>query len=167
MGHTYAVDSEWLGMRTFRCNLDLCKSTDNKFRWDEDVDGTKFSLYVPKLRVPEPTPPMIGIKLYDATGLDPSQQLTPVQRAALLKAGMADEQVSELDKWLPVSATKEPHSDRPIIAAVKFYKIHTQTVRYKPIGDPESWEIGEPYVPISALPFDYPLQLILRVTWMY
>ena len=61
----------------------------------------------------------------------------------------------------------EQHSDRPVIAVVTFDRIHTQTVRYRPIDDPDCWEIGQPYVPISELPFDYPRQLLLRVTWVY
>ncbi len=154
-------------MRTFKCNLDLFKSTEQKLRWDEDVDGTKFELYIPKWRVPEPTPPMISVKIYDANGIDPEQQLNPSQKMQLSNAGLTDDQIREIDTWLPVRWTVDQHSDRPIIAAVEFDGIHTQTVRYTPIGDPERWEVGQPYVPISVLPFDYPRRLILRVTWMY
>jgi len=42
-------------MWTFKCNLDLFKSTEQKLRWDEDVDGTKFEIYIPKWRVPAAT----------------------------------------------------------------------------------------------------------------
>jgi len=154
-------------MWTFKCNLDLFKSTEQKLRWDEDVDGTKFEIYIPKWRVPEPTPPLTSIKIYDASSFDPQQQLTPSQKIRLSGEGFTETQISELDTWLPVRWNAEPHSDRPIIACVEIDRIHTQTVRYTPTGDPERQEIGQPYVPISILPFDYPRRLILRVTWVY
>jgi hypothetical protein len=154
-------------MRVFKCNFDFSKSTDQKLRWDEDIDGTKFELYIPKWRVPEPTPAIVSVKIYDASSFDPEQQFTPSQKIQLSEAGLPDDQIRELDTWLPATRNAEPHSDRPIIAAVEFDRIHTQTVRYQPTGDPERWEIGQPYVPISVLLFPYPRRLILLVTWTY
>jgi hypothetical protein len=153
-------------MRTFKCAFDLSTSTDGKLRWDEDIDGTKFSIYIPKWRVPEPTPETIVVKIYDASLFNPEERLWPIQKRQLSKAGLTDEQIEEIDEWVPVRLNEELHSDRPITAAVKIDRIHTQTVRYTPIGHPKSWEIGQPYVPMSVLPRDYPKRLIIRVTWI-
>ena len=70
--------------RDFVCRLDLFKSTDNKLRWDEDVDGIKFELYIPKWRVPEPVPPTISARAIDVSRIDINEQLSPVQVRALL-----------------------------------------------------------------------------------
>ncbi|NJN63792.1 MAG: hypothetical protein HC882_02200 [Acidobacteria bacterium] len=37
------------------------------------------------------------------------------------------------------------------MAVLTKYEEHTQTVRYRPLGDSAAWEIGEPYVPFEAL----------------
>lgn len=29
------------------------KETENKYRWDADIDGVRFELYIPKWRVPD------------------------------------------------------------------------------------------------------------------
>ena len=149
-------------MRTLRCNLDLFKSTEQKLRWDEDVDGTNFAIYIPKWRVPEPTPPMISVNI-----VDPDQQLSPDQEIQLSTAGLTDDQIREIDAWPPVTRTVEENPDLPIIAAVEFDRIHTQTVRYKPVGEPDRWELGQPYIPKSILSSDYPKRLILLVMWKH
>ncbi len=41
---------------------------------------------------------------------------------------------------------------------------HTKTVRYSPIGEPDQWEIGEPYVPFT-LTFDGAGRLRIIVLW--
>lgn len=154
-------------MRTFHCKLDLVKSTERKLRWDEDIDGTKFELYIPQWRVPQPIPPLISVKIYDASLIDTSSQLSPSQIAGLMKAGLTAEQIREIDSWLPIERSPKDRLDRPIIAAVAFDRVHTQTVRYSPIGDPDVWELGQPYVPTSELGFPYPIRLIVRVGWVY
>jgi hypothetical protein len=153
-------------MRSFNCNLDLFKSTEQKLRWDEDVDGTKFEFYIPKWRVPEPTPQMISVKIYDASSFDPLHQLDPVQKFNLSKLGFKDDEIREIDKWLPLQCVLEPHSTWDITSVVEFAELHTKTARYRPILEPKYWEIGEPYVPISVLPSDLPRKLILRIRWM-
>ena len=41
--------------------LEETKETENKVRWDADIEGTRFSLYIPKWRVPEPWPRLIHV----------------------------------------------------------------------------------------------------------
>ena len=41
--------------------LEAAKETDNKLRWDVDIDDTRFSLYIPKWRVPQPWPSRIWV----------------------------------------------------------------------------------------------------------
>jgi hypothetical protein len=36
--------------------MDPSKTTDNKLRWQADVEGVNFKLYIPKWRVPRPWP---------------------------------------------------------------------------------------------------------------
>jgi hypothetical protein len=151
----------------FKCRLDLIKSTEGKLRWDEEIDGTTFELYIPKWRVPEPVPPMISVKIYDGTAIDTSAQLSPSAKNKLISFGLSADEVRELGNWLPIERTPPDGLKRPIIAVVEFERTHTQTVRYSPVGDPKGWEIGQPYVPISELGFPYPKRLILRVTWEY
>jgi hypothetical protein len=101
------------------------KETENKLRWDADVDDTRFSLYIPKWRVPEPWPSRIWIDVIPrrAESLDPAN-LTPAD--------------VEADDTLRLE---------PIVATIERFKEHSQTTRYRPTGDPHTWEIGEPYIP--------------------
>ncbi|MBN1511394.1 MAG: hypothetical protein JXB13_05220 [Phycisphaerae bacterium] len=52
-----------------------------------------------------------------------------------------------------------------IAVVATLHSVHTQTVRYTPIGDPKAWLIGEPYVPMSILPDPYPPLVEIRVRW--
>jgi len=162
-------------MRTFHCKLDLVKSTDRKFRWDEDIDGTNFELYIPHWRVPEPTPRMISVKIYDATFISSSRllelgrrpgQLNHSDMLVLEKIGLTAEQIREMYVRIPIEGAPRERNEHPIIAVVEIDREHTRTVRYSPLGDPERWEIGQPYVPISELGDPYPQQLILLVGWV-
>lgn len=105
--------------------LAAAKETENKLRWDADVEGTRFSLYVPKWRVPEPWPSRIwvGIVPRRSEGDDlPNVSLVDIQSDSTLR-------------------------HEAIVATVQKSSVHTQTIRYRPTGDPNAWEIGEPYVP--------------------
>ena len=156
-----------LTILTFRADFDFSRPTENKLRWHDSVEGTNFELYIPKWRVPQPTPPVISVKIYDMSGIDPMQQLSPVQRRDLIANGLTQLEIDEVAAWLPATPRSEEHSDRPIVAAVYVDddRDHRSVVRYSPIG--EKPEVGQPYIPKSALPTRYPPKLILRVTWCY
>ena len=98
------------------------KETDNKLRWEAwDQD---FKLYIPKWRVPQPWPIRIVVRLDD----DPrSFGSVPAPRG-------------------PESAQAR-NLNEPLTALLLKVKEHTQTVHYKPVGQPKMWEIGEPYIP--------------------
>jgi hypothetical protein len=105
--------------------LEAAKETDNKLRWDVEVEGTRFSLYIPKWRVPQPWPARILVDL------------------VLHRGNFVDEaNLSENDVAQDATLRHEP-----IIATITKLTKHTTTIRYSPSGDPKKWEIGEPYVP--------------------
>jgi len=52
-----------------------------------------------------------------------------------------------------------------IRSIVELYEEHTETVRYSPIGEPNDWVIGEPYIPKAILACPYPQRLGVRVRW--
>jgi len=118
------------------------KETDNKLRWDSDIKGTKFSLYIPKWRVPKPWPAKIWVKV-------------------IPRRGEGDDQanLSLADVTKDSALTNEP-----IIVTVIKCKEHTETIRYSPSGNPSTWEIGEPYIP-HPLTFDEAERLRLIVLW--
>jgi len=41
------------------------KETDLKLRWEADVEGVAFKLYIPKWRVPRPWPTRILVRISD------------------------------------------------------------------------------------------------------
>ena len=119
---------------TNNCLLEMtlfhsAKETENKLRWDVDIDGTNFALYIPKWRVPEPWPSRIWVNI------------SP-QRA----------KCDDLPNLTEEAAHRDPSlKDEPIIATVLRVREHTETVRFQPVGDKEVWEIGEPYVPRTLI----------------
>jgi len=121
--------------------LTEAKETDNKVRWDADIDGTRFSLYIPKWRVPEPWPLKIRVTLSPRTQHRPSS-------------------------LSPEVASQNPKSRlQPISAKLNKFQEHTKTIRYRPDRDASTWEIGEPYVPIP-MTFDKAVSLMIDVTWV-
>jgi hypothetical protein len=98
------------------------KETDNKLRWQSMVDGVAFKLYIPKWRVPRPWPIRIIASISDIP---------------------KDEESG--------GGRRGPNSpvtvEQPIIATLRRVREHTETARFAPVGDPDSWEIGEPYIP--------------------
>jgi hypothetical protein len=91
------------------------KETDNKLRWSADVDGVIFHLYIPKWRVPAPWPVMLEVLVGPLTA-------SPAMDRSLPRPG-------------------SPELERPIVTTMEMVMEHTQTVRYRPIGDPKSWEM--------------------------
>lgn len=122
--------------------FEAAKETDNKLRWDAVVEGTTFSLYIPKWRIPVPWPARIWVDVFPrrAEGSD-SPNVTPadIQSDGTLR-------------------------HEPIVATVEKYELKTKTIRYRPTGDAAGWEIGEPYVPI-ALTHGGTERLRLLVLW--
>lgn len=117
--------------------MDPSKETDNKLRWHADIDGVDFKVYVPKWRVPVPWPQRILVRIEETTS----------QNERLVPSGNA--KVEAL----------------PIFVLVEKNVEHTTTVRYTPSGDPEGWELGEPYIPYPLLPSPPPQRLGIEVEW--
>lgn len=112
-----------LEMRLF----DSAKETANKLRWDADVAGTRFSIYIPKWRVPEPWPSRILI--------------TVMRRRS---------NAEDAPNMTEADALADPaNRHEPIIASVTKVSIHTETIRYQPTGHASTWELGSPYIPFS------------------
>jgi len=120
------------------------KETDQKLRWELVTDeGTKFSLYVPKWRVPEPWPG----KIWVGVALTPNEEAT--------YQCLTREQ-----------ALKEPNLRfRPITSCVERYQEKTRTVRFKPADEIDDYEIGEPYIPNELLPAKDAQDLMIEVHW--
>ncbi|MGO9264232.1 MAG: hypothetical protein ACLQBA_04980 [Candidatus Binataceae bacterium] len=119
------------------------KETDNKLRWQSDVDGVKFKLYIPKWRVPRPWPVHIIVSIRDLLGDEGSQS----------------------SSRLNVRSGDAAPLEEPITAIVSMVKEHTETVRFTPRDDPKEWEIGEPYIPYSLLPDGWPQTIQIEVRW--
>jgi hypothetical protein len=118
----------------------IAKQTDNKVRWDTEIEGTPFELYIPKWRVPEPWPQLIRVKVEDAT----QQRRPSLSRAA--------------------AAAAPDRRKEDIVVGVNKLREHTKTIRYQPEGDASDWEIGEPYIPFS-LTQEGKQHLTITVRW--
>ena len=122
--------------------LESDKETDNKLRWNSDIDGVEFKLYIFKWRVPQPWPSRIYVNIEPVPpGFMPQQKRrTQVDRDPSL-------------------------AEAPIIAKVTRYSDHTETVRLQPVGDPKEWEIGEPYIPKNIDLVEQSDELLIRIEW--
>jgi len=120
--------------------FDSSKETENKLRWDCNVDGTRFSLYIPKWRVPEPWPKVIAVQ-------------TVRRRVECTD----DANITPEDVAMDPSIRLEP-----IVATVKKVSVHSKTVRYDPTAN--VWEIGSPYVP-DSMTADSAERLRVIVNW--
>lgn len=84
--------------------LDAAKQTANKVRWDADIDGTRFSLYIPKWRVPVPWPELIRVTI---------------------------EEGHAVPRRYPTAAAVSPETDllaSPVVAHVRAFHEHTQPI---------------------------------------
>ncbi len=52
-------------MKTNESILNLDKETGNKWRWNGDVNGVSFKLYIPNNVVPDPVPQRIGVVIIE------------------------------------------------------------------------------------------------------
>ncbi|HNZ87922.1 MAG TPA: hypothetical protein PKK55_05305 [Methanofastidiosum sp.] len=108
--------------------LKLKKETDNKIRWDKVIDNTPFELYIPKWRVPSPTPRDVEIEVLPHNNSILNNPLTITQ------------------------AKNNPNlKNSPINANLTKFSDHSRTVRFDPEGNENMWEIGSVYIPISIL----------------
>ena len=128
------------------CRLAADKLTARKVRWNAEYEGAPFELYVPRWRVPIPIPAVIYVGI-EAVGDPADRSVSPSERPP----------------------SREP-SRVPIVALVDKVREHTKTVRYRPHGQPDDWEIGEPYVPRGVLDAigsgaDWPVTLRITVEW--
>ncbi len=122
--------------------LTLSKETRNKIRWDAVVDDAQFELYIPKWRVPDPLPVRIFVEVSHA------------------------ESANEWKRYDPLTPpSKEEDRNRPILALVERVCKQTKTVRFKPRGDPNNCEIGEPYIPFTLLPDPLADRVLIKVEW--
>ena len=120
--------------------LIAAKETDNKLRWDTDIDGAPFELYVPKWRVPRPWPGRVYVRVFSGKSPDDVLRDTHIR---------------------DVTQTTQ----RPIVAELQLTSKHQLTVRYTPLGDNQAWQIGEPYIPYQLLPPLIPDSVVIRVRW--
>ena len=115
------------------------KETQNKLRWSTHVeeDDAPFHLYIPKWRVPMPWPGRILVRIGSYVG-DPAA----FDESPCLEGRLED-------------------SIRVLVGRVMD---HTRTVQYAPVGEQESWQIGQPYIPYSLVPGSADL-LVIEVEW--
>jgi len=119
------------------------KETEGKYRWDAMIDDTQFELYIPKWRIPDPTPSSIHI------------QISSDQKAFSSFKTYSRKEV-EADPTI---------QGNQIHAIIKFFREHTKTYRYDPIGNSTEWEIGSPYISKSILDNNPATYLYLRIEW--
>lgn len=123
-------------------DLILTRETDNKLRWDADFNGTPFELYIPKWRVPQPWPHRIRVALFDL-------------REASDGRGKLRREHFEPNLSLRLN---------PILTTIERSEEMKHTIRFRPIGEKDEWEIGEPYVPNELVPGDTD-RLRILVLW--
>ncbi|MEE8582954.1 MAG: hypothetical protein V3S61_03665 [Dehalococcoidales bacterium] len=119
--------------------LEIEKQTLNKLRWDTQIDQVPFEIYIPKWRVPKPWPRKIYVDIQ-------ALKTPSVSASRLLEADVRN---------------NPSLAERKIIAYVKSYKEKEHTLRYQPVGDKSTWEIGEPYIPY---PLTQNCAQILKIT---
>ena len=118
------------------------KETEGKIRWDAVVDDAKFELYIPKWRVPETWPSKIYVTI---------ERENPLKKYRRSYIKIDYENSNSL-------------RTNPIVSYVERFEEHTETLRYRPLGNSSEWEIGEPYIPYS-LTYDCADRLKLTVEW--
>lgn len=121
--------------------MEPSSETDNKLRCRADVGDATFNLYIPKWRVPKPWPRRIIV----AIGRPINQELPSTR--------------------LGLSSRRTLERELPIVAVVDRFRDHTKTVRFRPRGDQEKWEVGEPYIPYALLPDKRAQTVELEVRW--
>jgi hypothetical protein len=121
------------------------RETKNKIRWDANVDGTIFELYIPKWRIPDPAPERILIRIF-----------------------LTDDNIETKDQYTPDEIKQDPElRNQPIYSELTRISEHTKTIRFDPIGNPNpnNREIGSPYIPKSILYREDIKRLYIVVEW--
>jgi hypothetical protein len=118
------------------------KETENKYRWDADIDGAKFELYIPKWRVPKIVPQKIKVTIYFPPYLPSVSRLT-----------------RDFAKKDPDLCTT------PITSKIQHHSDHKKTIRYNP-SEQNDPEIGSPYFPIQLLPQEPVDNMVICVQWL-
>jgi hypothetical protein len=123
--------------------LSYGKETENKYRWDNVENGVKFSVYIPKWRVPVPRPERIYVDILDSENI-------------MLKNQCSRAEYEENSKL----------KNNKIYAEVKKVEELGQTVRFDPIGsDSTEYEIGSPYIPYDLFPDKTIKRLLIIIEW--
>lgn len=120
-------------------SLEPSKMTQNMLRWSTYVekDDARFELYIPKWRVPGQWPGLIRVRIEAYQG-DPAEfEESPYHRDRL---------------------------EDPIRVLVRRVSKLSSTMKYAPVGDSETWQIGKPYIPHSLVVEDSNL-LAIEVEW--
>ncbi len=120
------------------------RSTRNKILWVADILGVEFRLYVPNWRIPKTIPKRILIKIYS-----PNEEINNKK--------FITENNIKINPQLKLSN---------IYSDVQKIKEHTKTIRFDPLGDPNDWEIGSPYIPKSIFGNSNDEELTIVVDWL-
>lgn len=118
------------------------KQTDNKLRWEAWESGVLFKVYIPKWRVPKPWPVRIVVRIDDDE-----------KTFEAIQPPRGPEFASSRDL------------NESLVAVLQKVDEHTETVRYRQIGDLALSEIGEPYIPFSMLGTPPPDRMRIDVAW--
>jgi len=122
------------------------KETDNKLRWDTKINGVLFEVYIPKWRIPDPRPETILVILY----FPPYDQL------------------NNKKFYCKSDITLNPQlRNNKICADLQKNQEHSKTMRFDPIGDKKSWEVGSLYIPFDLLPGKEITQVTAVIEWIY
>lgn len=124
-------------------DLNYHKETENKHRWLIRTADLEFSVYVPKWRVPEPTPAYIRVTIVSNHDLP--------------------EKVAHLT-FEDVNRNPE-RAKEPILVQLTPVEELTKTIRFDPVGDPDFWEIGSPYISKDVFEDGPPDPMWLSIRW--
>jgi hypothetical protein len=152
-------------MRLFRGRFPFDKFTDEKFRWNLDVDGVGFKVYITQERVPIPAPKVIDVIVLVPPENWYTYQLTRLGAKTVGQLSAQDE--ADLETiGLPQGELRAAGSDSIFGAVQRADDEHTETVRYNAIRASKNSEFGDPYVPKSLFVGPYPPRLLFLVQWI-
>src|SRR5436190_18981422 len=125
----------------YETELRSFKSTAGTLRWDADIFGVNFAVYISRWRVPKPWPGRIRVRIYGPSELTEMLNESP--------------KYNHQENEIPLTAVLCHVSDNG-----------NRTTTYVPIdSDENSWELRRIYVPQSLLP-DEPCQTLgIQVIW--